>query len=81
MKIHVDLSSEDSKQICKSISKKDDTSIYKCKHPHSEDMDESLLSGDLIDEQELENTLAYHDNKYTKKRKLGAKVAKLIKFS
>ena len=37
------------------------------------------MSGDEIDEEELEKTLVYHDNKYAKKRKLGAKLAKLIK--
>ena len=81
MKKHVDLFSEDPEQICKSIledvindipnkkSSKEETSMYKRKDPHS----------DGLDEEELEETLAYHDNKYTKKRKLGSKVAKLIK--
>ena len=80
MKIHVDLSLEGSKQLCKDIkSRKDETSMYKPKDPHSDGLDESPLSGDEIDEEELEKTLVYHDNKYTKKHKLGAKLAKLIK--
>ena len=46
---------------------------------HSENgMDESPLSGDEIEEKELEKILLYHDNKYTKKHKLGAKVEKQI---
>ena len=51
----------------------------KRKDPHSDGMDESPLSGDEIDDEELDKILAYHDNKYTKKHKLGAKLAKLIK--
>ena len=77
MKIHVDLSLEDSRQLCKDImSSRDETSMYKHKLPHSDGLDESPLSGDEIDEEELEKTLVYHANKYAKKRKLGAKVAK-----
>ena len=89
MKIYVDLSLEDPEQMCKSILEdiindipnKDETSIYseKPKDPHSDGLDQSPLSGDEIDEEELEKTLVYHANKYAKKRKLGAKLAKLIR--
>ena len=66
--------------ICKDINSiKDEALMEKPKDPHSDKLDESPLSGDEIDEEELEKTLAYHDNKYAKTRKLGAKVAKLIK--
>ena len=47
MKIHVDFSLEDPEQICKSILEeiindihnKEETSMYKCKDPHSDGMD------------------------------------------
>ena len=60
MKKHVDLSSEDPEQICKSIledvindipnkkSSKEETSVYKRNDPHSNGLDES--QGDEIDE-------------------------------
>ena len=56
LKIHIkskhgDLSSEDSKQLCKDIkSSKDETSMYKFKDLNSDGMDESPSSGDEIDE-------------------------------
>ena len=41
MKIHVDLSSEDPKQLCKDIeSSKDETSMHKPKDTHSDGLDE-----------------------------------------
>ena len=63
MKKHVDLSSEDPEQICKSIledvindlpnkkSSRVETSMYKCKDPHSNGLDESPLSDDEIDDE------------------------------
>jgi len=36
---------------------------------HSDGMYESPLSTDVIEEKELDKILAYHNNKYTKKRK------------
>ena len=53
--------------------------MYKREDPDSDELGESPLTGDEIDEEGLEKTLAYHDNKYTKKRKLGAIVANLNK--
>ena len=50
----------------------------KLQDPHSDGLDESLLLGDEIDYKELKKRLAHDDYHYTKKRKLGAKVAKLI---
>ena len=80
MKNHVNLSSEDSKQLCKDTkSIKDETSMEKPRDLHSDGLDQSSLLGDEIDEKELEKALVYHDNKYTKKHILGAKLAKLIK--
>ena len=84
MKKHIDLSSEDPEQICKSILEdvindipnKDETSMYKRKDPHSDGMDDS--PGDEIEEKELDKILAHLDNEYTKKRKLGSQVSKLI---
>ena len=84
MKIHVDLSLEDPEQICKSILEdvindipnKDETSMYKRKDPNSDGMDDS--PGDEIEEKELDKILAHLDNEYTKKRKLGSQVSKLI---
>ena len=81
MNKHADLSSKDSKQLCKDIqSSKDETSMYreKPKDPHSDGLDESPLLGDEIDDKELKKRLAHDDYYYTKKRKLGVKVAKLI---
>ena len=86
MKKHVYLSLKDPEKISKSIlediindiSNKDETLMYKRKDIHSDGLDESALSGDEIDEEELKKTLEYHNNRYSKKRKLGAKVAKLI---
>ena len=54
MKKHVDFSSEDPEQICKSILEdvindipnKDETSMYKRKDPHSDGLDESPLPDD-----------------------------------
>ena len=84
MKIHVDLSWEDQEQICKSILEDvindiQETSMYKRKDLNSDGLDESPLSSYEIDDEELEKTLLYHHNKYAKKLKLGARVAKLIK--
>ena len=84
MKKHVDFSSEDPEQICKSILEdvindipnKDETSMYKRKDPNSDGMDDS--PGDEIEEKELDKILAHLDNKYTRKRKLGSQVSKLI---
>ena len=60
---HVDLSSEDPKQLCKDIKlSKDDTSMHKRKDTHSDGLNELPLSGDEIDEEELDKTLLYHDN-------------------
>ena len=56
MKIPVNPSLKDSKQLCKDIkSSKDETSMYseKPKDPHSDGLDESPLSGDEIDDKEL----------------------------
>ena len=50
----------------------------KPKDPHSDGLDESPLLGDEIDDKELKKRLAHDDYHYTKKCKLGAKVAKLI---
>ena len=74
---------EEPKQLCKDIkSIKDETSIYSEKPKendlYSDGLDESPLSGDAIDDKELKKRLAHDDYHYTKKRKLGAKVAKLI---
>ena len=75
-----DLSSEVPEQLCKDIeTSTDETSMYKFNDLNLDGMDESPLSGDEIDENELEKTLVYHHNKYAKKLKLGAKLAKLIK--
>ena len=88
MKKHVDLSSEDPEQICKSILEdvindihnKDETSMYRKKPRlndlNSDGMDES--PGDEIEEKELDKILAHLDNEYAKKRKLGSQVTKLI---
>ena len=79
MKIHADLSSEDPKQLCKdNKSNKDETSMEKPKDPHSDKLDDPPLSGDEIDGKELEKRLVLDNYKYTKKRKLGAKVYKII---
>ena len=75
-----DLSSEVPEQLCKDIeTSTDETSMYKFNNLNLDGMDESPLSGDEIDENELEKTLVYHHNKYVKKIELGAKVGKLIK--
>ena len=95
MKKHKNPSLKDPEQICKSIlediindipykkTSKDETSIYsekrKVNYLHSDGLDESTLSGDEIDDKELRKRLAHDDYHYTKKPKLGAKVAKLIK--
>ena len=86
--MHVNLSSKDQQQISKSIlediindiTNKDETLIYseKSKDPHSDGMDEPPLSADEIDDKELDKELAYDNYEYTKKRKLGVKVAKPI---
>ena len=71
MKIHVDLSLGDPEQICKSILEdvindihnKDETSMCKetpkVNHLHSNGLDESPLSGDEIDNKELEKIIFY----------------------
>ena len=57
MKIHVNPSLKDSKQLCKDIkSIKDETSMEKPKDPHSDKLDQSAL----------EKTLVLDNNKYTK---------------
>ena len=78
MKKHIDLSSKDPEQICKSIledivdnilnkkTSKDETSMYREK-PKVNEMDEPPLSGNEIEEKEVETKLVDHDNKYTKK--------------
>ena len=94
MKVHVDLSSEDPEQMCKSIledivddilnrktSKAD--SIISSEKPkvndlHSDGLDESPLTGDNIDDKELEKILVYDDYEYKQKCKLGSQVEKLI---
>ena len=77
MKNHADLSSEDSKQLCKDIKlSKDETSMHKHKDTHSDRLDESL--GDEIDDKELKKRLAHDDNHYTKKRKLGKEIYEII---
>ena len=48
--------------------------MYKPKLPHSDGLDESPLSGD----KGLKKRLSHDDYHYTKRHKLGAKVAKLI---
>ena len=37
--------------------------MYKRKDIHSDGLDESALSGDEIDEEELKKTLEYHNNR------------------
>ena len=73
MKKHGDLSSEDPEQICKSILEdvindihnKDETSMYRKKPKindlHSDEMDESALSTDEIDDEELDKMIV-NDN-------------------
>ena len=85
MKVHVDLSMEDPTQLCKSIvedivdnilnkkTSKDETSMYREK-PKVNGMDEPPLSGDEIDDEELDNIIVKDNYKYTKKCKLGKKV-------
>ena len=70
IKKHVDLSSEDSEHICKSILEdvindihnKDETSMYRKKpkinYLHSDGMYESPLSADEIEEKELDKIFA-----------------------
>ena len=84
IKNHTDFSLEDPEQICKSILEdvindipnKDETSMYKRKDPHSNGLDES--QGDEIDDEELDQMIVNDDYEYTKKRKLGEKVYKII---
>ena len=52
--------------------------MEKPKDPHSDVLDQPPLSGDEIDEKELEKTLVYHDNKYTKKRKIGEAIFEIM---
>ena len=60
MKYHVDLSSEDSKQLCKDIkSSKDETSMHKPKDLHSDGLNE--LPGDEIEEKKLEKIIVQDD--------------------
>ena len=64
MKIHVNSSLKDSKQLCKDIkSSKDETSMYsekrKVNNLHSDGMDESPLSADEIEEKELNKIFAH----------------------
>ena len=53
--------------------------MEKHKDPHSDGLDESPLSGDEIDNKELEKIIVQDDYHYTKKHKLGATLSKLIK--
>ena len=88
MKKHVDLSSEDPEQICKSILEdvindihnKDETSMYRKKprlnDMNSDGMDES--PSDEIDEIELRNTILYHKHEYKRKLELGKAVHKIV---
>ena len=75
MKKHADLSSEDSKQLCKDIkSSKDETSIYseKPKDRHSGGMDElhkPLTVG--VDKIQLKNTLLINNHEYKQKLESG----------
>ena len=71
-KKHGDLSSEDPKQICKSMHR------GKPKDPHEDGLDESSLSTDEIDDKELEKILVLDNYEYTKTRKLGKKVYEII---
>ena len=80
MKKHGDLSSEDPEQICKSILEDiindiPETSMHKRKvyDLNSDGMDESPLSTDEIDDEELEKIIVNDNYEYTKKRKLGEK--------
>ena len=88
MKKHVDFSSEDPEQICKSILEdvindihnKDETSMYRKKprlnDMNSDGMDES--PGDEIDEIELRNTVLYHNHEHKRKLKLGKALHKIV---
>ena len=88
MKKHVDLSSEDPEQICKSILEdvindihnKDETSMYR-KKPKVNDLNTDGLDespGDKINDEELDKIIVNDDYECTKKRKLGGKVYKII---
>ena len=48
----------------------------KVNYLHSDGLDESPLSGDEIDGEELHKILAYHNHEYKKKRKLESQVEK-----
>ena len=83
MKKHADLSSEDSKQLCKDIkSSKDETSMYseKLKDPHSDGLDElhkPLTVG--VDKMKLKNTLLINSHEYKQKLELGKAIHEIIK--
>ena len=76
---HVDLFSEDSEQICKSILEDNDipeSSMYKPKDTHPDVLDES--PGNEIDKIELRNTILYHKHEYKRKLELGKAVHKIV---
>ena len=81
MKIHGDLSSEDSKQLCKDIeSSKDETSMYKRKDTHSDKLDNSrkpLTMG--VDKMKLRNTILHYDHEHKQKLELGEVVHEIIR--
>ena len=60
------------------IPNKDEISINKPKDPHSDGLDEPALSGDEIDDKELEKILVHDNCKYAKKRKLGKEIYEII---
>ena len=76
MKNHVDLSSEDPKQLCKDIKlSKDETSMHKRKDTHSNGLYEShksLTVGD--DTMKLENKILNSNHEYEQKRELWKKI-------
>ena len=81
MKNHVDLSSEDPKQLCKDIKlNKDEPSMYKQKNLHSDRLDElhkPLTVGD--DTMKLENTILNTNQEYEQKRELWKKIYEIIR--
>ena len=91
MKKHVDLSSEDPEQICKSILEdvindihnKDETSMYR-KKPRLNDLNTDGLDETHkpltvgVDKIELENTILYHNQEYKRKLDLGKEIYEFI---
>ena len=91
MKKHVDLSSEDPEQICKSILEdvindihnKDETSMYRKKSKvndlHSDKLDDSHKPLNVgVDKMELENSIVNHDHEYEQKFELGKAVHEIV---